>query len=237
MVPSISRGRIEDRALYARWATRSFSHEVGRRPHHPPRTKFPGTSKDIYCPIGTSLLPHRPHPRYTQHFSSIDQPQPTPIIPNRHGIDAQPPVLLPATRPLPHKNPRAFPTLNPQRHLDARPLHHHPPLAPCLLTHRMLGHGVRAAAAALHAQWLAARARLHALRPLWESRLYIRGEGVSGTQRLHVRAGESECGGDGGLCGVFVGGVEVWGGGEEGCGGRMGGRGVFGGVCVERYDG
>lgn len=59
---------------------------------------------------------------------------------------------------------------------------------------------------------------------------------MGGGEWVYGGAGESEYAGDGGVCGVFVGGVEVWGGGGEECGWGVGRGGVFGGVCVECDD-
>ena len=58
---------------------------------------------------------------------------------------------------------------------------------------------------------------------------------MAGRERVHGGPGGIEFGGECGVCGVSVGGVEVWGQGRRG--GRGVGRGgVFGGVWVECYD-
>ncbi|CCC10493.1 hypothetical protein SMACR_06668 [Sordaria macrospora] len=116
-------------------------------------------------------------------------------------------------------------------HLPVRfqnhPLPPHPPLAPHLPPPRNLGHPLRVAKTTHHARRIPALPALDALRAVRTRRSRVRVEGVGRAERVHGGAGDDECGGDGDVFGLCLGGFGEW----NERGGEKGGRGVVGGVC------
>lgn len=95
------------------------------------------------------------------------------------------------------------------RRLVPHPLQPHPPLARHLPPPRNLGHRLRPAPPLQHARRLPAQPDLETLRALRHRRPRLRLQSVQCRHRLDAGAGESERGGDGGVCRVFVAGVYV----------------------------